>query len=167
MTCLSWRKPVTLNRWIGVVLPNVPELYACAEEPHRKEYELAKDRVTLLFCVNKTGAHKMKPLFTSKYASPWCFSHENMNTLSLVYANSGNAWMTAKIFQKWFNSTFVPVVRRHLQQLRPDWPQLNEKTVPLLLNIRKIPLIGILWPLMTVQKIKTEKSTSLKAQSQG
>ena len=32
------------------------------------------------------------------------------------YTNSGNVWMTAKIFQEWFESTFDPAVRRHLRQ---------------------------------------------------
>ena len=77
-------------------------------------YKLAKDRVTLLFCVNKTGTHKMKPLCIGKYAKPRCFSHVNMKTLSLAYTNSGHTWMTAKIFQEWFDLTFVPAVRRHI-----------------------------------------------------
>ena len=25
-------------------------------------YKLAKDRITMLFCINKTGTHKLKPL---------------------------------------------------------------------------------------------------------
>ena len=78
-------------------------------------YKLVKDSVTLLFCVNKTGMHKMKPFCISKYAKPRCFSPVNMYTLSLAYTNSGNAWMTAKIFQEWFDTTFVSAVRRHMQ----------------------------------------------------
>ena len=77
--------------------------------------KLAKDRVTLLFCVNKTGTHKLQPLCIGKYAKPRCFSHVNMNTLSLAYPKSCNVWITAKIFQEWFDTTFVPAVRRHMR----------------------------------------------------
>ena len=97
-------------------------------------YKLVKDRVTLLFCVNKTGTHMMKPLCIGKFAKPRCFSHINMNTLSLAYTNSGNAWMTAKIFQEWFQCTFVPAVRRHMRQ-----QSLDEKAVLLLDNCRAHP----------------------------
>ncbi len=102
-------------------------------------YKLAKDRVTLLFCVNKTGTHKMKPLCIGKFAKPRCFSHVNMNTLSLAYTNSGNAWMTAKIFQEWFDLTFVPAVRRHMRQ-----QSLDEKVVLLLDNCRAHPPANML-----------------------
>ena len=102
-------------------------------------YKLAKDRVTLLFYVNKTGTHKMKPLCIGKFAKPRCFSHVNMNTLSLAYTNSGNAWMTAKIFQEWFDLTFVPAVRRHMRQ-----QSLDEKAVLLLDNCRAHPPANML-----------------------
>ena len=102
-------------------------------------YKLAKDRVTVLFCVNETGTHKLKPLCIGKFASPRCFSHVNMKTLPLAYTHSGNAWMTASIFQDWFDKSFVPDVRRHLRERR-----LEEKAVLLLDNCRAHPPANLL-----------------------
>ena len=47
-------------------------------------YKVAKDHVNLLFCVNKTGTHKMDPLCIGKYEKPQCFSHVNMKSLSMA-----------------------------------------------------------------------------------
>ena len=60
--------------------------------------------------------HKLKPLCISKYTSPWCFHHVNMNAMTLSYKNSGNALMTSSLFQDWFDSVFVTFVRRHLRE---------------------------------------------------
>ena len=71
-----------------------------------------------MFCVNKTGMHKLKPLCILKYAKPRCFHHVNIETMPLAYTASGNAWMTAAIFTEWFKISFIPNVRRHLRERR-------------------------------------------------
>ena len=83
-----------------------------------KGFKKIKDRVTVLFCVNKTGSHKIKPLCIGKFQNPRFFSHINRKMLPLSYDFSRNAWMTSTIFENWFHKEFVPAVRKHLRQQR-------------------------------------------------
>ncbi|XP_028678617.1 jerky protein homolog-like [Erpetoichthys calabaricus] len=81
----------------------------------KEGYKQIKDRVTMLFCCNWTGHHKLTPLCIGKFGSPRCFHNINMSSLPLDYDHSKNAWMTAAIFEKWFHQTFIPDIRRHLR----------------------------------------------------
>ena len=125
----------------GLFYRMLPNTTLAQQNEARKEegFKLAKDRVTVLFCVNKTGTHKLKPLCIGKYASPRCFHHVNMNAMPLSYKNSGNTWMTSSLFQDWFESAFVPSVRRHLRERR-----LEEKALLLLDNCRAHPPANML-----------------------
>lgn len=99
------------------MLPN--KTLATKDDPHKHEgFKKIKDRVTLLFCVNKTGNHKVKPLCIGKSKNPRCFHHINRSTLPFSYDASKNAWMTSSIFENWFHKEFVPAVRKHLRQQR-------------------------------------------------
>ena len=71
-----------------------------------------------MFCVNKTGNHKIKTLCIGKFQNPRCFNHVNRSTLPLRYDFSCKAWMTSTIFEHWFHMEFVPAVRKHLRQQR-------------------------------------------------
>ena len=57
-----------------------------------------------------------------------------MNTMPIQYTSSGNAWMTAVLFQDWYQKTFVPAVRRHLRERG-----LKEEALLLLDNCRAYP----------------------------
>ena len=109
------------------------------KDAHKSGFKLNKDRVTLLFCTNKTGSHKLKPLCIGKSKSPRCFKHVNMNSLPVTYDNSSNACMTSAVFQKWFERDFVPSVKRHLRLKR-----LEEKALLLLDNCSAHPSDDIL-----------------------
>ena len=99
------------------MLPN--KTLAMKDDPHKHEgFKKIKDRVTILFCVNKTGNHKVKPLCIGKSKNPRCFHHVNRSTLPFSYDASKNAWMTSSIFEHWFHKEFVPAVRKHLRQQR-------------------------------------------------
>ena len=65
--------------------------------------KMNKDRVTLLFAVNKSGSHKLKTICIGKSWSSRCFKHVNMNSLPCLYRNTKNAWMTSDIFTKCFH----------------------------------------------------------------
>lgn len=92
---------------------------AVKSDEHKHEgFKKIKDRVTILFCTNKTGTHKVKPLCIGKFKNPRCFHHVNRSTLPLSYSHSKNAWMTSTIFEEWFQKEFVPSVRKHLRQQR-------------------------------------------------
>ncbi|XP_028664025.1 jerky protein homolog-like [Erpetoichthys calabaricus] len=85
------------------------------DETSKEGYKQIKDRVTMLFCCNWMGHHKLTPLCIGKFGSPRCFHNINMSSLPLDYDHSKNAWMTAAIFEKWFHQTFIPDVCRHLK----------------------------------------------------
>ncbi|CAM5141269.1 unnamed protein product [Natator depressus] len=64
------------------------------DDEYKKEgYKQAKDHLTLLFSVNATGNHKLKPLCIGKSRMPWCFHHVGVNCLPFSYKNSKNSWM--------------------------------------------------------------------------
>uniref|UniRef100_A0A8C3P4F6 HTH CENPB-type domain-containing protein n=1 Tax=Chrysemys picta bellii TaxID=8478 RepID=A0A8C3P4F6_CHRPI len=103
-------------------------LNTCARYPLKLQeilieggFKVIKERVTMLFCVNKTGSRKLKLLCIGKSRSPRAFHHKNMDSLSFIYCHSKNAWMTSDIFEEWFKKYFVPAVRSHLcrQNLEP------------------------------------------------
>uniref|UniRef100_H3A775 HTH CENPB-type domain-containing protein n=1 Tax=Latimeria chalumnae TaxID=7897 RepID=H3A775_LATCH len=95
---------------------------------HKGEgFKKLKDRVTVLFCINKKGNHKLKPLCVGKSEKPRCFHHVNMNNLPFAYTHSKNACMTPAIFEEWFYQEFVPEVRHFLRNRN-----LEEKAMLLL-----------------------------------
>jgi len=106
---------------------------AVANDPHKHEgFKKLKERVALLFAVNRTGSHKLKPLCIGHSKSPRCFHHVNLNALPMDYRSSKNAWMTSAIFDEWFFK--VPNVRRHLRMQK-----VEEKAVLLLDNCAAHP----------------------------
>ena len=125
----------------GVYYKMLPDkTLAVKSDEHRKEgFKAIKDRLTLLFTVNKTGSHKLKPLCIGKSRAPRCFHHVNMKALPFIHANSKNAWMTSDIFEDWFHNSFVPEVRKHLRSLK-----LPEKAILLLDNCPAHPPADVL-----------------------
>ncbi|CAM4655858.1 unnamed protein product [Lepidochelys kempii] len=101
---------------IGLCFKMLPDLtLATRTNSHKREgFKQRKDRVTLLFCVNKSGSHKVRPLMIGKVRSPRCFHRVNMKPLPFEFTNSKNAWMNSSIFEDWFRKTFLPAVRAHL-----------------------------------------------------
>ena len=125
----------------GVYYKMLPDkTLAIKSDEHRKEgFKSIKERVTLLFTVNKTGSHKLKPLLIGKSMNPRCLHHVNRKSLPLIYTSSKNAWMTSDIFQEWFNDHFVPAVRKHLRSLK-----LPERAILLLDNCPAHPPADLL-----------------------
>lgn len=76
-------------------------------------YKTAKDRVTFMPCANTSGAHKLPLLMIGKSKNPRAFKNKE---IPVQYASSSNAWMTREIFKKWFHDTFVPEVRRYMNE---------------------------------------------------
>ncbi|CAD6244598.1 GSCOCG00013410001-RA-CDS [Cotesia congregata] len=69
-----------------------------------------KNRVTILFCTNATGTHKIPLFIIGKYAKPRCF--KNVNHLPVHYANQVNVWMTYDLMKTWYSSVFLPEIKR-------------------------------------------------------
>uniref|UniRef100_A0A8C8SRH6 DDE-1 domain-containing protein n=1 Tax=Pelusios castaneus TaxID=367368 RepID=A0A8C8SRH6_9SAUR len=59
-------------------------------------FKKIKDRVTLLFCTNKTGSHKLTPLLIGRFNNPRCFKHLNKAKLPVIYSSSKNKKLEPK-----------------------------------------------------------------------
>jgi hypothetical protein len=57
--------------------------------------------MSILFCVNATGSHKLRPLVIGKSLNPQCFKNLNKSTLSVTYRANSKAWMRSDIFVEW------------------------------------------------------------------
>ncbi|CAI6358933.1 unnamed protein product [Macrosiphum euphorbiae] len=79
--------------------------------PGRK---IMKERVTFMPCANATGNHKLRLLVVGKAHKPRAFKSV---TLPVYYRGQKNAWVTRDLFLDWFNTEFVPSVRRHLSSI--------------------------------------------------
>ena len=70
--------------------------------------KLEKARITVNFCVNATGTHKLPLLFIGTAKTPRCFTREgiNVSNLNMLWRSNRKAWMTGVLFQEylqWFS----------------------------------------------------------------
>ena len=93
----------------GLMWRGLPEkTLAHRNEKSASGHKKAKESLTVLFAVNSTGSHKMRPLLIGKSRKPRCFDHLNMSNLPAHYTSQNKCWMTAEIFKDWFFNDFVP-----------------------------------------------------------
>ncbi|KAI6854140.1 hypothetical protein KC338_g9359 [Hortaea werneckii] len=66
---------------------------------------LEKDeaRISLHFCVNASGNHKLQPWIIGQYRNPRCFRAANIDIerMDCVYRSNSQSWMTGPIFEEW------------------------------------------------------------------
>lgn len=82
---------------------------ALANEKQAFGSKLSKERITLLFCANSTGTHKIDVLAIGKAARPRGFP-ANADLIPVKYRHSKKAWMTREIFEWWYDNVFIPQV---------------------------------------------------------
>jgi len=70
----------------------------------------SKDRVTLVFACNSTGSHKLPVAISGSAAVRQCLKPPR-NRCPLPDVSQKSAWMNAVVYEKWFNTVFVPGVR--------------------------------------------------------
>ncbi|XP_043258793.1 tigger transposable element-derived protein 7-like [Colletes gigas] len=85
------------------------------EEQWVKSTKIRKDRVTVAFCANATGTHKLPPLFIHKYANPRALKHCK-HILPVIYKNEQNAWINKDLFNDWYINHFKPSVKQYQLQ---------------------------------------------------
>ena len=73
-----------------------------------------KERVTLNVCSNVSESIKLPIHLIGKVQRPRCFKGTRMELLPVKYSGQSNAWMTSKVFHKWFHHNFVPHVQKFL-----------------------------------------------------
>ena len=71
-----------------------------------------KSRVTVSFCLNSSGSHKMKPLVIHTAQHPRCYKHlKDMKKAPVYWRSSKKAWVNSKIIKDWLLNCFIPDAR--------------------------------------------------------
>ena len=66
-----------------------------------------KNRLTVIFCSNATGTHKLPLTIIGKSRNPTCFEGKN---IPVHYLHSKKAWINSNLFQLWFKDIFIKEV---------------------------------------------------------
>jgi hypothetical protein len=67
----------------------------------------------LLLGGNAAGGFKLKPMLVYHSENPSALKGKSKGMLPVIWISNSNAWVTATIFQDWFNVHFVPAVRQY------------------------------------------------------
>ncbi|XP_054004786.1 jerky protein homolog-like [Hylaeus anthracinus] len=87
-----------------------------------------KDQITVGFCANAIGTHKLPPVIVNKYGRPRALRHCH-DRLPVIFMAQKNGFMDRNVFADWLKNHFRPAVRR--QQLERG---VNAKVLLLLHN---------------------------------
>ena len=69
----------------------------------------AKDRVTLVMCVNATGTCKIDPLMIGSSKEPRCF---RIGRCPIPYTHQSKAWLDRNVYRHWWQNVLLPHVRQ-------------------------------------------------------
>ena len=116
--------------------------YISLEEGSRKNIRgtkvlRAKDRVTLVLCVNATGTCKEAPLIVGTSKNPHCFRDAPS---PIPYINQRNAWVDREVYKGWWFHIFLPAVRKFTKEpvaLLASWKIVLAMTLRLLIQLAK------------------------------
>ncbi|XP_037047941.1 tigger transposable element-derived protein 1-like [Bradysia coprophila] len=90
--------------------------YVAKTEKRAPGFKVAKDRLSLLFCSNKSGDLMTKPLAIHKSLNPRAFKNADKQKFPVFWRANKKAWMTAALFREWFTDMFVPEVKQYLKK---------------------------------------------------
>ena len=88
--------------------------YVSKEVKKLPGFKLAKDRITLLFSGNAAGDFHCKPLMLYRSENPRALKGKNKASLPVHWRSNKKAWMTASLFEDWFQHCFVREVETYL-----------------------------------------------------
>ena len=99
--------------------------YIAKKQKQARGRKLDKSRMTVMFCVNVSGSHKMHPTVVHTAAHPRCYKNlRNMEDSGVHWYKSANGWMTASIFSDWLTKHCIPGARMKSRQLDQDFKML-------------------------------------------
>ncbi|OWZ01985.1 hypothetical protein PHMEG_00026540 [Phytophthora megakarya] len=104
----------------------------------RKGKKRDKARITIAFCCNKTGAHKLNPLVIGTSANPRCFwggACLPLKRKPVEYYHSAKAWMTSTVFFEWLQSFNLNMAVENRKELLLVDNTSRHKVVKTLSNI--------------------------------
>ncbi|XP_074753618.1 uncharacterized protein LOC141956714 [Athene noctua] len=84
----------------GLLYRGYPERAQAPGDLRRLDGTKARDRVSVLCCANHTGTEKRQLLVVGRSRQLRCLP-KDLRALPVTYTSSGNAWVTARIFQEW------------------------------------------------------------------
>lgn len=91
--------------------------FLSSQEKSGAGFKQNKDRITVGVCSNAAGTHKIPLFVIGKSAKPRAFKNLNPSSLPVYYRSQKSAWMSSDLFSEWFESEFVPKVKRHLKSI--------------------------------------------------
>ena len=68
----------------------------------------AKERITVILCVNATGTCKMPPTVIGSSKNPRCFKKSRP---CVPYFHQSNAWNDTVTYNQWWQEVFLPAIR--------------------------------------------------------
>nr|XP_031834591.1 tigger transposable element-derived protein 2-like [Nomia melanderi] len=87
------------------------------------ERTITKEKVTIGFCANATGTHKLPILFVNKDDSPRALKHCR-DHLPVVYKSREKARLDEKVFADWYENDFKISVSKHQSETGKYGPVL-------------------------------------------
>ncbi|XP_053551170.1 tigger transposable element-derived protein 1-like [Bombina bombina] len=87
--------------------------FIARQEKSMPGYKPAKDRITLLLGGNASGTLKLKPLFIYRFQNPRALKNYVKTRLPVHWRANKKAWVTAALFEDWFDTCFVPEVKAY------------------------------------------------------
>ncbi|XP_045035833.1 jerky protein homolog-like [Daphnia magna] len=109
----NWRRRYEVGASIRLFYRAMPSRTYLAYNESRKTVRgtkalKAKDRVTLVLCVNADGTCKVDPLIVGSAVKPHCFRD---SPCPVPYINQKNAWVDSLVYRQWWEHIFLPAVR--------------------------------------------------------
>ena len=101
------------------MLPNFSYCLSSEKETHGTKQK--KERVTIIFCCNMTGTHKLPLALIGSSERPNCF--RGCSDIPFTYLSSRSAWINTSLFNIWFRNVFLLNVRKRTSEpilLLPD-----------------------------------------------
>lgn len=68
-------------------------------------------RITILFCSNAAGTHRLRPMCVGKSKKPRALKYVSEKALPVFYRCQKSSWMSTTLFSEWFKNGFVPNVK--------------------------------------------------------
>ncbi|UYV70864.1 hypothetical protein LAZ67_8000911 [Cordylochernes scorpioides] len=74
-------------------------------------YKASKSRITAMVCGNINVKLRLPLLIIGKFANPRCF--KGIKIFPVIYKKQNNSWMVTNIFIEWYDTVFIPEVKKH------------------------------------------------------
>ena len=109
----------------GLFWKKMPDrTYIAKSEKKASGFKASKDRITLLLCSNASGDRILKPLVINRFLRPRALKGKDIQQLPVHWMANSKAWVTAAIFNDWFNNCFVPEIEKYMKQKGLDFKAL-------------------------------------------